>query len=162
MTRIATLLLGIAVSMAVPSIVTAQTAQKPVLTLDAIKRIATAADAEAARNNWKVVIAIVDEAGHLLYLQRHEDTQLASLQIAQAKARTAALYRRPTKAFADRLASDNGISVLALPDVIALEGGLPIIVDGRTIGAVGVSGVTSQQDAQIAQAGINALVPPSR
>ena len=162
MARIAALLLGIAVSMAVPSVVAGQTAQKPVLTLDAVKRIAAAADAESARNNWKVVIAIVDDAGHLLYLQRHEDTQLASLQIAQAKARTAALYRRPTKVFADRLASDNGISVLALPDVIALEGGLPIIVDGRTIGAVGVSGVTSQQDAQIAQAGINALVQQAR
>lgn len=138
----------------------AQVVQKPALTLEAVKRIASAADAEAARNNWKVVIVIVDASGQLMYLQRHDDVQLGSLQIAQAKARTAALYRRPTKAWADRLAGENGSVVLAFPDVIPLEGGLPIIVQGHTIGAVGVSGVTSQQDAQIAQAGINALILP--
>ena len=149
-------------ALSLPRIAEAQVAQKPALTLDAVKRIAAAADAEATRNNWKVIIVIVDDAGHLLYLQRNEDVQLASLQIAQAKARTAALYRRPTKIFADRLAGENGLSVLGMPDVIPLEGGLPIIVEGRTIGAVGVSGVTSQQDAQIAQAGINALIQPGR
>lgn len=130
------------------------------LTLDAVKRIAAAADAEAARNNWKVVIVIVDASGQLMYLQRHDDVQLGSLQIAQAKARTAALYRRPTKVWADRLAGENGSIVLTFPDVIPLEGGLPIIVQGYTIGAVGVSGVISQQDAQIAQAGISALILP--
>jgi uncharacterized protein GlcG (DUF336 family) len=145
-----------------PNLSVAQIAQKPTLTLDAVKRIAVAADAEATRNNWKVVIVIVDDAANLMYLQRNEDVQLASLQIAQAKARTAALYRRPTKMWADRLAGENGMSVLGLPDVIPLEGGIPIIIDGRTVGAVGVSGVTSQQDAQIAQAGINAVVPPGR
>ena len=140
----------------------AQTPTKPMLTLDAVKRIAAAADAEATRNNWKVVIVIVDDGGHLMHLQRSEDVQLGSLEIAQAKARTAAFYRRPTKAFADRLANDNATALLSMPDVIPLEGGLPIIIDGRTIGAVGVSGVTSQQDAQIAQAGINALISPGR
>lgn len=147
-----------AVLLLTPSLSFAQLAQKPTLTLDAVKRIATAADAEATRNNWKVVIVIVDEAANLMYLQRSEDVQLGSLHIAQAKARTAALYRRPTKVWADRLSAEGGTSVLGLPDVIPLEGGIPIIVDGRTIGAVGVSGVTSQQDAQIAQAGINALM----
>ena len=145
-----------------PNIVEAQVAQKPALTLEAVKRIAAAADAEAARNSWKVVIVIVDDAANLMYLQRHDDVQLGSLQIAQAKARTAALYRRPTKAWADRFAGENGNVVLGFPDVIPVEGGIPIIVDGRTIGAVGVSGVTSQQDAQIAQAGINALILPGR
>lgn len=149
-------------ALSLPRIAEGQVAQKPGLTLDAVKRIAAAADAEATRNNWKVIIVIVDDGGHLLYLQRNEEVQLASLQIAQAKARTAALYRRPTKVFADRLAGENGLAVLGMPDVIPLEGGLPIIVEGRTIGAVGVSGVTSQQDAQIAQAGINALIQPGR
>ena len=151
-----------AVFAAMPMAANAQTATKPILTLEAVKRIAAAADAEAARSNWKVVIVIVDDGGHLLYLQRSEDVQLGSLDIAQAKARTAAFYRRPTKAFADRLTNDNAMSILGMPHIIPLEGGLPIIVDGRTIGAVGVSGVTSQQDAQIAQAGINALLLPGR
>jgi glc operon protein GlcG len=141
-----------------PAMLSGQLPQKPTLTLEAVKRIAAAADAEATRNNWKVVIVIVDEAANLMYLQRNEDVQLGSLHIAQAKARTAALYRRPTKMWADRLAGEGGTSVLGFPDVIPLEGGIPIIVDGRTIGAVGVSGVTSQQDAQIAQAGITALM----
>ena len=152
------LLTGAAVLLLSPSLSFAQLAQKPTLTLDAVKRIAAAADAEATRNNWKVVIVIVDDAANLMYLQRNEDAQLGSLHIAQAKARTAALYRRPTKVWADRLAAEGGTSVLGFPDVIPLEGGIPIIVDGRTIGAVGVSGVTSQQDAQIAQAGITALM----
>ena len=141
-----------------PGLLSGQLPQKPTLTLEAVKRIAAAADAEATRNSWKVVIVIVDEAANLMYLQRNEDVQLGSLQIAQAKARTAALYRRPTKVWADRLSGEGGTSVLGLPDVIPLEGGIPIIIEGRTIGAVGVSGVTSQQDAQIAQAGINALM----
>lgn len=126
------------------------------LTLSQVKKIAAAAEAEAASNNWRVIIAIVDAAGHLLYLQRDENAQLASLEIAQAKARTAALYRRPTKVFADFLAEGRQTPHF-LPNVMPLEGGLPILLDGKVVGAIGVSGVTAQQDGQIAAAGVAAL-----
>ena len=129
---------------------------RPALTLEAAKRIASAAETEARSNKWNVVIAIVDEGGHLLYLQRMDDVQLASVEIAQAKARTALLYRRETKTFDETLAAGS-TRVLGLPNVIPAEGGIPITVDGRVIGAVGVSGVQSQQDAQIGRAGIKAL-----
>lgn len=132
-------------------------AEKPALTLEAAKIIAAAAEAEARQHGWEVVIAITDEGGHLLFLQRMDGVQRGSLEIAQRKARTAALYRRPSKAFADRLAGGN-VSTLAFPDVIPLEGGVPIVVEGHTLGAVGVSGVQAAQDAQIARAGIDALL----
>ncbi len=129
---------------------------KSTLTLDAVKTIITGAESEAVANNWNVIIAIVDDGGHLLYLERMDGVQIPSLKIAQAKARTAALYRRPTKAFAERL-NGGSMSTLNLPDVMTLEGGLPIVVDGVTIGGIGVSGVRAAQDAQIAQAGLDAL-----
>lgn len=126
------------------------------LTLDGARVIAAAAEAEAVRNGWNVVLVVADAGGHLLYLQRMDGVQLASLEIAQHKARTAALYRRPTKAFADRL-SDGNQAVLVLPNALPLEGGLPIVVGDEVLGAVGVSGVRGDQDAQIAQAGLDAL-----
>ena len=127
------------------------------LTLDGAKIIAAAAEAEAEANNWDVVIAICDAAGNLKYLQRMEGVQLGSLAIAQEKARTAAIFRRPSKVFSDRIA-DGATVLMTIPNMIALEGGLPITVDGQVIGGVGVSGVRSDQDAQIAQAGIDALL----
>jgi glc operon protein GlcG len=134
----------------------AQLASKKALTLDAAKRIAAAAEAEAMKNKWSVVIAVVDDGGHLLYLQRQDGTQTGSIEVAVGKARTAMAFKRPTKVF-DDLAKTRPSIVSLGTDAVLLEGGVPIAVDGQVIGAVGVSGVTSQQDAQIAEAGIAAL-----
>jgi len=130
--------------------------QRKTLTLEAARKIAAAAEAEARKNNWNVVIAVVDEGGYLVYLERMDGVQLASIEIAQRKARSAALFRRPTKAFEDQLVGGRQ-AILALPGAMPFEGGLPIVVDGEVIGAIGVSGVTSQQDGQIAKAGVDAL-----
>jgi len=131
-------------------------ASKPILTLEDAKRVAAAAEAEAATNEWKVVIAIVDDGGHLLYLQRSHDTQFGSVETAIAKAHAATAFQRPTKASEDAVLSGRLIH-LALPGVIPAEGGVPLARDGVLIGAIGVSGVRSFQDGQIAQAGLNAL-----
>ncbi len=130
---------------------------KPYLILADVKKIAAAAEAEAVANNWNVVIAIVDDGGHLLWLQRLDGAAPASSHIAPAKARTAALGRRESKLYEDMI--NNGrVSFLSAPELDGLlEGGVPVIVDGHVIGAVGVSGVKSAEDAQIAKAGIAAL-----
>jgi uncharacterized protein GlcG (DUF336 family) len=134
----------------------AELATRKALTLEAAKQMAAAAETEAKKNKWNVVIVIVDEGGHLIYLQRMDDVQLASVQIAQQKARAALLYKRPTKALEDAVAGGRTV-MLTFPDVLPAEGGLPITVDGRVIGAIGVSGVQSPQDAQIGRAGLAAL-----
>ena len=134
----------------------AQLATKKALTLDAAKKIGAAAEAEAMKNKWNVVIAVVDEGGHLLYLQRQDGTQTGSIDVAIGKARTAMAFKRPTKVF-DDLAKTRPSIVSIGTDAVLLEGGVPISADGQVIGAIGVSGVTSQQDAQIAEAGIAAL-----
>ena len=126
------------------------------LTLDDCRKILAAAEAEAAKNNWAVCIAIVDEGGHLLTFQRLDGSAPASVAISQAKARSAALRRRPTKNDED-MVNNGRMSALSMPGVTFIEGGVPIIVGGETIGAVGVSGVKSSEDAQIAQTGIDAL-----
>ncbi|RZJ84725.1 MAG: heme-binding protein [Massilia sp.] len=130
---------------------------KPYLTLEDVKKIALAAEAEALRNNWAVSFAIVDDGGHLLWYQRLDGAAPASSHIAPAKARTAALGRRESKLYEDVI--NNGrMSFLSAPELEGmLEGGVPVIVDGHVIGAVGVSGVKSNEDAQIAKAGIAAL-----
>lgn len=134
----------------------AQSADRKGISLEGAKRMMVAAEAEARKNNWPVAIAIVDEAGELIAFQKLDDTQVASVSIAIGKARTAARFKRPTKALED--AVNGGRSVLlAIEGLTPLEGGIPVTVDGRIVGAVGVSGVTSQQDAQVAQAGIKAL-----
>ncbi len=129
---------------------------KAILTLDDAKRIAMAAETEARRNEWKVVIAIVDDGGHLLYLQRGHDTQFGSVETAIAKAHAAVAFQRPTKASEDAVTSGRLIH-LALPGVIPAEGGVPILRDGQVIGGLGISGVRSFQDGQIAQAGVDVL-----
>jgi len=131
-------------------------ASKPVLTLEDAKRIATAADAEAQRNAWRVVIAVVDDGGHLLYLQRSHDTQFGSVETAIAKAYAAAAFQRPTKASEDAVLSGRLIH-LALPSVIPAEGGVPLLIDGVLVGGLGVSGVRSFQDGEVAAAGLAAL-----
>jgi len=132
-------------------------AETTTLTFEGVKVIAEAAEAEAMQNDWNVVIVVVDANGDLLYLQRMDGAHLGSLQLAQEKARTAARYRRPSKDFADWL-HDGGQAALALPGAIPSEGGLPIVVDGEVIGAIGVNGVRAAYDTQIAQAGIDALL----
>jgi uncharacterized protein GlcG (DUF336 family) len=130
---------------------------KPVLTLEDAKKIAAAAEAEAVKNNWKVVISIVDDGGHLIWLQRLDGVAPVSAYIAPAKAKTAALGKRESKIYEDMI--NNGrMSFMSAPFIEGmLEGGVPIVVDGHVVGAVGVSGVKSAEDAQIAKAGIAAL-----
>jgi len=131
-------------------------ATRPILTLEDAKRVAAAAEAEAKTNEWKVVIAVVDDGGHLLYLQRSHDTQFGSVETAIAKAHAAVAFQRPTKASEDAVTSGRLIH-LALPGVIPAEGGVPLLRDGVIVGGIGISGVRSFQDGQIAQAGANAL-----
>lgn len=130
----------------------------PAITLEQAKEVVAGAEAEAQRNNWPVVIAIVDTGGNLVMLQRLDNAQFGSLEVAREKAWSAAAFRRPTKAFEEAIAGGGaGLRILALEGATPLEGGIPIAVDGQIVGAIGVSGVTSQQDAQIAQAGIDRL-----
>ena len=131
-------------------------ANKPVLTLEDAKRIAAAAETEAHANAWKVTVAVVDDGGHLLYLQRGHDTQFGTVETAIMKAHAAVAFQRPTKASEDAVLSGRLIH-LALPGVIPAEGGMPLLRDGIVIGGLGISGVRSFQDGQIAQAGANAL-----
>lgn len=130
---------------------------KQVLTLDDVRKIAAAAEAEAKANNWAVTIAVVDDGGHLLWLQRLDGAAPISAHIAPAKARTSALGRRESKVYEDMI--NNGrFSFMTAPVLEGmLEGGVPVIVDGQCVGAVGVSGVKSSEDVQIARAGIAAL-----
>lgn len=130
---------------------------KKVLSLAAAKLIAEAAEKHAAENKWNVCITIVDDGGNLVYFQRMDGTQVASAAISQGKADTALKFKRPTKALEDVVTSGRTV-LLALPGVVPVEGGLPITVDGAIIGAVGVSGVKSTEDAAVAQAGIDALL----
>lgn len=130
----------------------AQLAEKKVLTLEAAKKIAAAAERKAQEEGARVVIAIVDESGALLLLERLDDTQLASVNVGIDKARTAAIYRRPSKVFEDQV-KNGRVSALALHGAVALQGGVPIIVEGKVIGGIGVSGETPQQDEGIAFAG---------
>jgi uncharacterized protein GlcG (DUF336 family) len=130
---------------------------KKYLTIDDVKRVAAAAEAEALRHQWAVTIAIVDDGGHLLWLQRLDGAAPISSHIGPAKARTAALGRRESKVYEDVI-NQGRYSFLSAPTLEGmLEGGVPIMVDGQCVGAVGVSGVKSTEDAQIARAGIAAL-----
>jgi glc operon protein GlcG len=144
-------LLSLAISLSA-----AQPATRQVLTLEIAKQIAAAASAEATANKWTVVIAILDEGGNLMYLERADDTQIGSIQVAQEKARSAVAFKRPTKVFEDAVAGGR-TAILKLPGAMPVEGGLPLMLNGRVAGAIGVSGVTSQQDGQIAKAGADAL-----
>jgi glc operon protein GlcG len=130
----------------------------PAITLKQAKDIISSAEAEAEKNNWPVVIAIVDTGGNLIMLQRLDNAQFGSVEVARQKAWSAAAFRRPTKVFQDAIASGGAnLRLLGLPGAIPLEGGLPLVVNGQIIGAIGVSGVMSEQDAQIAQAGVDSL-----
>lgn len=126
------------------------------ITLETARKVTAAAEAEARKNNWRVAIAIVDNHGTLVHYQLLDDTQFGSAFISVEKARTAALFRRASKAFEENIASGRN-AVLGLPGVTPVEGGVPIVVGGKQIGAIGVSGVTSAQDGQVAKAGADAV-----
>jgi uncharacterized protein GlcG (DUF336 family) len=129
--------------------------QRPMLTLEDCKKISAAAEAEARKNNWNVCIAILDDGGHLLHLARMDGATPANARIAVAKGRTAAETRRSTGNWQERIAKRP--EMLGMPEVTPVQGGLPIVVEGACVGGVGVSGVQSHEDEQIAAAGIKAL-----
>ena len=159
LTAIMILLAFLALALA-PSTGRAQTPVQygPPITLDNAKRAAAPAIAEARKNNWMMAVAIVDPAGDLVYFERMDHTQTGSINIAQDKARTAAMFKRPTKAFQDLVAGGGeGLRTLGLRGATPVEGGLPLMLEGKIVGAIGVSGGTSQQDAQCASAGVAAL-----
>jgi glc operon protein GlcG len=126
------------------------------ITLEAAKKVMAAAEAEATKNNWSMAIAILDSTGHVVMLHRFDNTQYGSIAVAEDKARSALDYRRPTKVFEDLVAQGGiGLRTLALRGASPLEGGIPIVVDGKIVGAIGVSGATSAQDGQVAKAGVD-------
>jgi uncharacterized protein GlcG (DUF336 family) len=130
----------------------------PSITLENAKKAAVPALAEAARNHWTMAIAIVDPSGNLVYYEKMDNTQLGSADVAIDKARSAARFKRPTKAFQDAVAAGGAeIRFLSIHGMVPLEGGLPLLMDGKIVGAIGVSGGTSAQDAQCAQAGVDSL-----
>ncbi|MEW6143431.1 MAG: heme-binding protein [Thermodesulfobacteriota bacterium] len=134
----------------------AETPTKPVLTLSAAKKAVEAAEMEAAKRGATVVIAVVDDGGQLILLERLDDTQVASVEVGIGKARTAAIFRRPSKVFEDQI-RDGRVAALALPGATPLQGGIPIIIEGKVVGAIGVSGNTPQEDEEIALVGASAV-----
>ena len=130
--------------------------QHAALSLEDAKRVAAAARAEAEKNGWAIVIAVVDDGGHLMYLERMDGAQKASSRIAEAKGRTAILFKRPTKAIEDNVLEGRTV-MMGLPGAVPLEGGVPLVKDGQFLGGIGVSGVQSFQDGVVARAGAAAL-----
>ena len=156
---------GRAVSVSVISVVLAlflagagwgEPLQKKSISLEDARKAAAAAAAEAKKNKWTMAIAVVDDGGLLVYFERIDETQFGSIDIAIGKARTAASLKRPTKAVEDAL-NKGQYAILSFPNILPREGGLPIFADGKVIGAIGVSGGTSPEDAQVANAGVDAL-----
>ena len=127
------------------------------INLETARKVSAAAEAEARKNNWNVVIAVVDAGGALVMLQRIDGTQYASVAVATQKAQSAVAYRRPTKVFEDAVKVGGNPQLAFLPGAMPVEGGLPILMDGKIVGAIGVSGVTSAQDGMIAKAGMESV-----
>ena len=127
------------------------------INLETARKVSAAAEAEARKNNWNVVISIVDTGGSLVSLQRIDGTQYASVAVATQKAQSAVAYRRPTKVFEDAVKTGGNPQLAFLPGSMPVEGGLPLIMDGKIVGAIGVSGVTSAQDGVIAKAGMESV-----
>ena len=150
--KYSSIIAGICLTLAAAVGAQAELPDKKVLTLDVAKKIAAAAEAEAKKRKATVVIVVVDDGGHMLVLHRLDDTQVASVEVGIGKARTAAIFRRPSKVFEDQIKSGR-VAALALPGATPLQGGLPIIYQGQVIGAIGVSGNTPQEDEDIARAG---------
>ena len=128
------------------------------ISLESAKKAAAAAVAEARKNNWNMAVAIVDGGGDLVYFEKMDATQTGSVNVAVGKARSSAMFKRPTKAFQDAVASGGaGLRILGLEGAVPVDGGLPIIIDGKLVGAIGLSGAAGDQDAQCAKAGVDAL-----
>lgn len=148
--------LSLALAAVVPSAAGAQTLDKKVLSLAAARKIAAAAQDAARARNLDVVIVVVDDAGYTLLLERMDGAQVASVNVGIGKARTAAIYRRPSRVFEEQIRSGR-VAALALADATPLQGGVPILLDGKVIGAIGVSGDSPQVDEDIAMAGAAAF-----
>jgi uncharacterized protein GlcG (DUF336 family) len=148
-----TMLLVVLIAEAAP---VAELVTKKALTLEVVKKIAAASGQFAQKKRWNVVIAIVDDGGHLVYFERMDGVQTGSIEVAIQKAKTAVAFKRPTRLFEEAVAKGRTVLV-SLPGGMPFEGGVPITVGKQVIGAVGVSGVTAQQDGMIAQAGVDAL-----
>lgn len=130
----------------------------PSIGLENAKKAVAPAIAEAKKNNWTMAVSIVDTAGNLVYFEKMDGTQIASVNVSIEKARTAAMFKRATKAFQDQLAAGgDGLRILGLPGATPVEGGIPLVMDGKIVGAIGVSGATSAQDGQCAKAGADTL-----
>ena len=149
-------LVGLAMALGLAAAAHAQLADRKVLTLAEAKKIMAAAQADAAKSNLTMAIAILDEGGHLLLFEKMDETQTGSIGVAQSKARSAFLFKRPTKVFEDAVQGGRNV-ILALEGVLPIEGGLPLMVGGKVIGAIGVSGGTAQQDGVVAAVGAAAL-----
>jgi glc operon protein GlcG len=158
--QVVTIALGLVL---VPCLLVGALAQMPnpyglSIPVEDAKKAAALSLAEARKNNWTVAVAVVDPSGNLVYYEKMENTQLGSANISIDKARTAAMFKRPTKAFQDALAAGGeGLRILRLQGVTPVEGGFPLVADGKIVGAIGVSGATSAQDAQCAKAGADAF-----
>ena len=144
------LLLALFLLIAAPS--RSQIVAKKSITLELAKRITSVAENEAKRNSWTMVIVVVDDGANLLYLERMDQTQIGSIDVAIGKAKTAVRFKRPSKAFEDMISNGRN-AALGIPGVVPIEGGVPLFADGQLIGAIGVSGGTSQQDGIVAKAG---------
>jgi len=152
--RLGKLCLALACTLATPA-AQPQLITKKALSLDAARTMAAAAEAFARKNNWSVTLAILDDGGHLLYFQRMDGVNIGAIEVCLRKAESAVKFKRPGKAFADRIPGQP--QVMVIPGAFPFEGGLPIVAGGEVIGGIGVSGATAEQDAMIAQAGLDAL-----
>jgi len=152
---------GMAVAASIAVFSSSALAQQPYgmnVSVDVAKKASAAAVAEARKNNWFMAIAVTDTAGNLVYFERMDNTQTGSLNIAVGKSRSAALFRRPTKVFQDLVAKGSEFTyLLSLEGAVLVQGGIPIVQDGRVVGAIGVSGGTGPQDVQVAEAGLAAI-----
>ncbi len=160
--RLITLVLAAATALVLgtagPGSAQAPPAYGPVITLEQALKVLAGAEAEAKKNNWPMAIAILDSGGQIVALHRLDNTQFGSVEVARQKAWSAAAFRRPTKAFQDTLATGGAANrLLRLEGAVPIEGGLPILVDGKVVGSIGVSGGTGEQDSQVAAAGLAAL-----
>lgn len=153
--------IAIACAIAFLAIVPVSAQQPPTygapMTLEQAKKAVAAAEAEAAKNNWAMVIAIVDSTGHLLVLHRMDSGSYGSIRVAIGKAKTALDFRQPTKNLNDRLNAGTATHLLTLGGATLIEGGIPIVIGGKIVGAIGVSGAAAASDAQVAKAGVDAV-----
>jgi glc operon protein GlcG len=155
------LLIAFLLLLVTPSALNAQLLEKKVLTLEAAEKVAAAAEAEAKKRNATVVIVVVDDGGYPILIKRLDDTQVASVEVGIGKARTAAIFRRPSAVFEEQVRTGR-VAALALPGATPLQGGLPLVYQGKVIGAIGVSGNTPQEDEDIAKAGVAVFAVPEK